>query len=125
MAHYAKVTDGIVTKVIVAEQEFFNTFVDDSPGEWIQTSYNTRGGVHYEPNSNTPSADQSKALRKNYAGIGFTYDKDKDAFIPEQPYPSWTLNETTCLWEAPVAYPEDGKVYIWNENITNWTEVTE
>jgi hypothetical protein len=125
MAHYAKVTDGIVTKVIVAEQEFFNTFVDDSPGEWIQTSYNTRGGVYYEPNSNTPSADQSKALRKNYAGIGFTYDKDKDAFIPEQPYPSWTLNDTTCLWEAPVVYPEDGKVYIWNETITNWTEVTE
>jgi hypothetical protein len=125
MAHYAKVTDGIVTKVIVAEQEFFNTFVDDSPGEWIQTSYNTRGGVYYEPNSNTPSADQSKALRKNYAGIGFTYDKDKDAFIPPQPFVSWVLNEDTCLWEAPVVYPEDGKVYIWNETITNWTEVTE
>jgi len=125
MSHFAKVVDNIVTKVIVAEQEFFDKFVDDSPGEWIQTSYNTRGGVHYEPNSNTPSADQSKALRKNYAGIGFTYDKDKDAFIPAQPYPSWTLNETTCLWDAPVAYPEDSKLYIWNETITNWTEVTE
>lgn len=123
MAHYAKVTDGIVTKVIVAEAEFFDTFVDDSAGEWIQTSYNTRGGVHYEPNSNTPSADQSKALRKNFAGIGFIYDATKDAFYEPQPFMSWTLNEDTCLWEAPVAYPEDGKMYIWNENITNWTEV--
>jgi len=125
MSHFAKVVDGIVTNVIVAEQEFFNTFVDDSAGEWIQTSYNTRGGVHYQPNSDTPSQDQTKALRKNYAGIGFTYDRDKDAFIPPQPYSSWTLNETTCLWEAPVAYPDDGKEYIWNESITNWTEVTE
>lgn len=114
MAHYAKVVDGIVTKVIVAEADFFNTFVDDSPGEWIQTSYNTFGGEHRL--GGTP-------LRKNYAGIGYTYDKDKDAFIPPQPYPSWTLNETTCLWEAPVAYPDDGKQYIWNESITNWTEV--
>ena len=114
MAHYAKVTDGIVTKVIVAEAEFFDTFVDDSAGEWIQTSYNTHGGEHLL--GGTP-------LRKNFAGIGFTYDYDKDAFIPPQPYSSWTLNEDTCLWEAPVAYPEDGKMYIWNENITNWTEV--
>ena len=123
MAHYAKVTDGIVTKVIVAEKEFFDTFVDDSAGEWIQTSYNTRGGVHYQPDSNTPSQDQTKALRKNYAGIGFTYNYEKDAFIPPKPFESWTLNEDTCLWEAPVAYPDDGKMYIWNESITNWTEV--
>ena len=123
MAHYAKVTDGIVTKVIVAEPEFFNTFVDDSAGEWIQTSYNTRGGVHYQPDSDTPSQDQTKALRKNYAGIGFTYNYEKDAFIPPKPFESWTLNEDTCLWEAPVAYPDDGKMYIWNESITNWTEV--
>ena len=123
MAHYAKVTDGIVTKVIVAEPEFFNTFVDDSAGEWIQTSYNTRGGVHYQPDSDTPSQDQTKALRKNYAGIGFTYDHERDAFIPPKPFESWTLNEDTCLWEAPVAYPDDGKMYIWNESITNWTEV--
>lgn len=115
MSHFAKVVDGLVTKVIVAEQEFFKTYVDDSPGEWIQTSYNTYGGQHPE----------GRPLRKNYAGVGFTYDKDKDAFIPPQPFISWTLNEDTCLWEAPVAYPEDGKVYIWNENITNWTEVTE
>lgn len=114
MAHYAKVTDGIVTKVIVAEAEFFDTFVDDSAGEWIQTSYNTHGGEHKL--GGTP-------LRKNFAGIGFTYDYEKDAFIPPQPFMSWTLNEDTCLWEAPVAYPDDDKVYIWNESITNWTEV--
>jgi hypothetical protein len=114
MAHFAKVVDGIVTKVIVAEPEFFDTFVDDSAGEWIQTSYNTHGGQHTL--GGTP-------LRKNFAGIGFTYDREKDAFIPPQPFASWILNETTCLWEAPVAYPDDEKEYIWNESITNWTEV--
>jgi hypothetical protein len=113
MAHFAKVVDGIVTKVIVAEPEFFDTFVDDSAGEWIQTSYNTHGGEHTL--GGTP-------LRKNFAGIGFTYDREKDAFIPPQPFASWTLNETTCLWEAPVPMPEEGQ-YIWNESITNWTEV--
>ena len=120
MGHYAKVQNGIVSQVIVAEAEFFDTFVDSSPGQWIQTSYNTRGGIHYQPNSNTPSDDQTKALRKNYAGIGFTYDAAKDAFIPPQPFASWTLNETTCLWEAPVAYPDDGNMYIWDEDTTSW-----
>lgn len=114
MAHYAKVTDGIVTKVIVAEPDFFDTFVDDSAGEWIQTSYNTHGGEHTL--GGTP-------LRKNFAGVGFTYDYDKDAFIPPQPYDSWTLNETTCLWEPPVPYPDDDNMYIWDEETTNWTEV--
>ena len=113
MAHFAKVVDGIVTKVIVAEPEFFDTFIDDSAGEWIQTSYNTHGGEHTL--GGTP-------LRKNFAGIGYTYDREKDAFIPPQPFASWTLNETTCLWEAPVPMPEEGQ-YIWNESITNWTEV--
>ena len=88
MAHYAKVKQGKVVKVIVAEADFFDNFVDDSPGTWIQTSYNTRGGVHYEPNSNTPSEDQSKALRGNYAGPGYNYDKTLDAFYPAQPYNS-------------------------------------
>lgn len=120
MAHFAKVNNGIVEKVIVAEAEFFDTFIDNSPGEWIQTSYNTKGGVHYQPNSNIPSEDQSKALRKNFAGIGYTYDQVKDAFIPPQPYPSWTLNATTCLWEAPVNKPDDGNRYLWNEETLNW-----
>jgi len=123
MGHFAKVSNGIVTRVIVAEADFFNNFVDDSPGQWIQTSYNTRGGVHYSPNTNEPSEDQSKALRKNYAGIGYTYDATRDAFIPPQPFNSWTLNEDTCLWDSPVPYPEDGKLYKWNEELVNWEEV--
>ena len=125
MGHFAKVQDGVVTQVIVAEPEFFDTFVDSSPGRWIQTSYNTRGGVHYQPNTNTPSDDQAKALRKNYAGIGFTYDATRDAFIPPQPFASWTLNEDSCLWEAPVAYPNDGNMYRWDEDTTTWIEVTD
>ena len=123
MAHFAKVQDGIVTQVIVAEPEFFDTFVDSSPGEWIQTSYNTRGGVHYQPDSNTPSADQSKALRKNYAGVGYTYDRERDAFIPPKPYSRWVLDEQTCLWVAPTQYPEDGKIYRWDDTAGNWVEV--
>ena len=114
MAHFAKVNNGIVEQVIVAEPEFFNTFVDSSPGEWIQTSYNTFGGQHKL--GGTP-------LRKNYAGIGYTYDRERDAFIPPKPYPSWTLNDETCLWDAPVAMPTDGKVYRWDEEQTNWVEV--
>lgn len=122
MAHFAKVLDGKVTEVIVAEQEFFDNRVELEPVRWIQTSYNTLGGIHYEPNSNyeTPSEDQTKALRKNYAGIGYTYDVDKDAFYAPQPYPSWILNETTCMWKAPVAYPTDGQKYTWNEETTSW-----
>ena len=122
MAHYAKVTDGIVTKVIVAEADFFDNFVDDSAGQWIQTSYNTHGGVH---------ALGGTPLRKNYAGVGFTYDADKDAFIPPKPFNSWTLNNDTCLWEAPLTYPTDGNLYQWDEdayqadNTTGWVEVTE
>ena len=123
MAHFAKVVNGVVDQVIVAEPEFFDTFVDSSPGEWIQTSYNTKGGVHYNPETGEP--DGGVALRKNYAGVGFTYDRDKDAFIPPQPYPSWTLNEESCLWSAPVAYPEDEQLYTWNEDTTSWDVVTE
>ena len=116
MSHFAKIENNIVTTVIVAEQDF----IDTQEGTWVQTSYNTRGGVHYQPNSNTPSDDQSKALRKNYAGIGYTYDSTKDAFIPPKPFESFTLNETTCLWEAPVSYPSDGKSYVWNEEDQQW-----
>jgi len=121
MAHYAKVNNRIVQQVIVAEAEFFETFVDTSPGEWIQTSYNTRGGQHYDPE--TGEVDDGTPLRKNYAGIGDTYDSALDAFIPPQPYPSWVLNEDTCQWGAPVAYPDDGKSYDWDEETTSWVEV--
>lgn len=120
MAHFAKVCDGKVVQVIVAEPEFFNTFVDSSPGEWIQTSYNTRGGVHYGQDGNP---DGGVALRGNYAGIGFTYDRTNDVFYAPSPFPSWTLNNTTWTWEAPVAYPTDGKIYQWNEETKNWVEV--
>ena len=120
MAHFAKVENQIVTQVIVAEPEFFDKFVDDSPGEWIQTSYNTIGGVHYQAGTNTPSSDQSKALRKNYAVIGGHYDAERDAFYGPQPYPSWTLDESTCQWECPVDYPDDGEVYEWNEETQSW-----
>lgn len=120
MAHFAKVLDGKVIQVIVADSEFFKNFVDSSPGEWIQTSYNTRGNVHYKPNSNEPSDDQSKALRGNYAGIGFTYDRVNDVFYSPSPYPSWILNNSTWLWEAPVAYPQDGKTYVWDEENISW-----
>jgi len=118
MTHFAKIQDGIVTQVIVAEPEFFNTFVDSSPGEWIQTSYNTRGGVHYAPNSDEP--DGGVALRKNFAGIDYTYDKDRDAFIPPKPFASWVLDDASCLWEAPVPYPADSNQYRWNEETQSW-----
>lgn len=121
MSHYAKVLDGKVVQVIVAEAEFFDTFVDSSPGAWIQTSYNTRGNVHYGPDG---QPDGGVALRGNYAGVGFTYDAARDVFYPPQPYPSWTLNESTWLWESPVPYPNDGKLYVWDEATTSWIEVT-
>ena len=115
MAHYAKVENTLVTQVIVAEPEFFDTFVDSSPGEWIQTSYNTLGGIHSE--GGTP-------LRKNYAGVGFTYDATRDAFIEPKPYSSWTLVEDTCQWTAPTAMPVDDKFYSWNGETETWDEVT-
>lgn len=120
MAHFAKIQNNIVAQVIVAEPEFFTTFVDSSPGEWIQTSYNTLGGIHYDPDTREPSIDQTKALRKNYAGIGYSYDNQRDAFIPPKPFDSWILNETTCLWEAPVTMPDDGQSYDWDEATQQW-----
>ncbi len=114
MGHFAKVVDGKVTQVIVAEPEFFQTFVDSSPGQWIQTSYNTHGGVHTQ--GGTP-------LRKNYAGVGYSYDAVKDAFIPPQPFASWVLDEDTCLWNAPTPMPEDGKLYGWDEPTLAWKEI--
>jgi len=114
MSHFAKVVDGKVTQVIVAEPEFFDTFVDSSPGTWIQTSYNTHGNQHPE----------GRPLRGNYAGVGYTYDATNDVFIAPKPFDSWVINEDTWLWEAPVAMPDDGKVYEWDEETTSWKEVT-
>ena len=114
MAHFAKVDRDKVIKVIVAESEFFDTFIDTEPGEWIQTSYNTKGNQHL--NGGTP-------LRGNFAGIGYTYDKEHDVFYAPQPYPSWTLNQTTWLWESPTARPQDDKNYRWNESTQSWDVV--
>jgi hypothetical protein len=124
MSHFAKLDENnIVTFVTVGrqeddgkEQELFERTGD----VYRQTSYNTRGGVHYNSETGEPSADQSKAFRKNYAGIGYTYDEERDAFIPPKPYASWILEEGTCLWESPVPYPSDGKLYDWHEYNQSW-----
>lgn len=127
MSHFAKLDkNNVVVFVTVGRQEDDGKELElqERTGDvYKQTSYNTRGGVHYTDGE--PSADQSKALRYNYAGIGFTYDEARDAFIPPKPYESWLLNEDTCLWEAPVAYPEDGETYTWDEESGAWIEVTE
>lgn len=120
MAHYAKVENGVVTKVIVAEESFFENFVDSTPGKWVQTSYNTRGNIHYLPNSDTPSGQPP--LRGNYAGIGYTYDEENDVFYPAKPWASWVLNQSTWTWEAPIPYPNDGKIYLWDEQTQQWSE---
>ena len=107
MSHFAEInSDNIVQRVIVAEQNFINSGAVGDSFNWVQTSYNGN-------------------FRKNYAGTGYTYDKSKDAFIAPQPYASWTLVEATCQWEAPVAYPDDGKMYTWDEDTTAWVEATE
>jgi hypothetical protein len=112
MAHFAKVENGIVTQVIVIDQETLNLGHWGDPSLWVQTSYNTHGGQHPE----------GRPLRKNYAGIGFTYDSVRDAFIPPKPFASWVLNETTCVWDAPTPMPTDDKRYTWDEPTTAWVE---
>jgi len=121
MSHFAKVENNVVTQVIVAEQDVINSGLFGDPATWIQTSYNTRGGVHYGQDG---QPDGGLALRKNYAGIGYTYDAVRDAFIPPKPFNSWVLNETSCLWEPPVAMPTDGQIYTWNEDTQSWDVVT-
>ena len=118
MAHFAEIEGNSVGRVIVAEQDYIDSDAIKNPSDWVQTSYNTRGGIHYAPNSN--ELDGGVALRKNYAGIGYIYDKDRDAFYGTQPYPSWVLNEDTCQWESPVPYPDDDKIYTWNEENQDW-----
>ena len=123
MAHYAQVINGIVQQVIVAEQDFIDSGAVGNPADWVQTSYNTQGGIHL--NDGTP-------LRKNYAGIGFIYDAGRDAFYAPGPYPSWVLDEATCYWNPPIARPEDtppteteeGIFYTWDESIVNWKAET-
>ena len=129
MAHWAEIEEGVVVRVLVANDDYPNEghdwLLENLGGVWVQTSYNTRGGVHYNPETGEPSEDQTKALRKNYAGVGFSYDPERDAFIPPKPFDSWVLDEDTCLWVAPVPYPEDGGVYSWDEDAGDWIEVTD
>jgi hypothetical protein len=116
MSHFAKVENGVVTQVIVIEQDVLNLGHWGDPASWIQTSYNTQGGEHKLGGA---------PLRKNYAGIGFTYDSGRDAFIPPSPFSSWVLNENTCLWDAPTPMPVvEGKMFKWDEPTTSWVEVT-
>lgn len=114
MAHFAEVIDGVVARVIVAEREFIDSLPNSQ--QWIQTSYNTKDGVHVL--GGTP-------LRKNFAGIGFTYDPARDAFIPPQTMPSWVLSEETCNWHPPIPYPQDGNKYEWDEKSVSWVLVTD
>ncbi len=127
MAHYAFIdSNNIVMEVIVGKDE------GEDGVDWElkyseirgfpckRTSYNTHEGIYYDPNTNQPSPDQSKAFRKNYAGIGYFFDETRNAFIPPKPYPSWLLEEFSCVWKAPVPYPDDGNVYIWDETTLSW-----
>ena len=123
MSHFAEVdANNLVIRVLVIDQENINGGKWGNPSSWVQTSYNTRGGKHYDQEG---VEDSGVALRYNYAGIGYTYDADRDAFIAPKPYPSWTLVESTCQWGAPVAYPDDDKIYRWDEDTTAWVEVSE
>ena len=115
MSHFAKIENNIVTQVIVAEQDFIDTGALGDPALWVQTSYNTLGGKHLL--GGTP-------LRGNYAGIGYTYNKDLDAFIPAKPFASWVLDETIAQWKAPTPYPNDEQIYKWDETILNWVVIS-
>ena len=114
MGHFAEVVDGVVARVIVAEQAFIDKEALGPKENWVQTSYNTSGGVH---------SNGGTALRKNFAGVGHTYDLDRDAFYSPEPYPSWTLNETSCQWEPPTSMPVDDNLYNWDEPTLAWVLV--
>lgn len=121
MSHFAKINeDNMVTEVIVADQDF----IDTMEGTWVQTSYNTHEGIHYVADTDTPSSDQSLALRKNYAGVGYTYDASRDAFIPPQEFESWVLDEDKCVWEAPIPKPELTEEESNNNYMYAWDEAT-
>ena len=129
MAHYSKLDDNniVVDVCVVSNEEGFDgekVFLRKFGEVYKKTSYNTSGGIHYDPQTGKPSADQSKSFRKNYGSIGFSYNEVLDAFIPPQPFPSWTLDEATCLWEAPVPRPNDGKGYVWDEDSGSWKEAS-
>jgi len=132
LAHFARIKNGIVDGITTGRDDDENREEELGHDEWIyrRTSYNTRGGVYYDPNTGQPAEDQSKSFRKNYAGIGYSYSSIRDAFIPPKPFNSWILNETTCLWESPTPVPSDvgtgepPKRYTWDEATTSWVDVT-
>lgn len=127
MSHYAKVFNGVVIQVIVADEDFLNNYVDPfSSGNWIQTSYNTHGGIHYGPDG---KPDGGEALRANFAGVGYTYNTKKDVFYAPLPtdrngFPcnSWSISEPAWIWNPPIPFPEDGKPYEWDEPTKSWIE---
>ena len=125
MAHYAKIVDGIVERIIVAEQDF----IDTQEGKWVKTSYNMKQGIYYDVETNAPAADQSvingdeARERKNYAVEGGVYDSERDIFLPEKNFPSWVIDETKWGWKAPVDKPDDGKNYSWNEETQSWDQL--
>lgn len=128
MAHWAELDENnIVTRVLVGDNndpngdEGYQWLIDNLGGTWVKTSYNARGGKRINPETN--ELTEEVGFRKNYAGIGYTYDASRDAFIPPKPFNSWTLNEETCLWDAPTPMPNDGKFYRWDEDTTSWLEV--
>jgi hypothetical protein len=125
MAHFAKIDNlGTVVAVETGSDHSNELELCSRTGNtYRQTSYNTKGGIHYKPNSHEPSEDQSKAFRKNYAGVGYSYNTDYDAFIPPKSYPSWILNEDTCNWESPIPKPDDGSDYGWKEETQEWIEI--
>lgn len=120
MAHFAKIDNGVVVDVIVVEPHQIEAGEFGYPSKWVQTSYNTRGGIHYGEDGHP---DDGVALRKNYAGIGYTYDVQRDAFIPPKLFKSWILNEDSCTWEPPVACPNDGFDYDWDESTLSWVKL--
>jgi hypothetical protein len=131
MSHWAEIDEeGCVVRVLVGDNgtadEGYGWLIENLGGTWVKTSLNTSAGVHYSTDDEGnwfPSEDQTKALRKNYAAVGFIYDEDLDAFIPPQPFESWILDEDTCWWEPPVPYPMDGARYVWDEETIAWVEV--
>lgn len=124
MSYFAQLDpNNLVLQVISAEQDFIDTGLVGDPASWYQTSYNTKGGVYYIPNTNTPDPDQTKAFRKNYAGIGFSflqYGPEGEGFVPPRPYPSWTMNSFSYMWDAPVPYPAGPQLYYWDEETLSW-----
>jgi len=127
MAHFALLNENNIVTFVTAGRDEDNgkeAELSARTGQvYRQTSYNTRGGVYYLPNTNELGPDQSNAFRKNYAGVGYTYDETRDAFIPPQPYASWVLDEDTCLWESPVTMPDDGERYQWDESTGDWVAI--